>query len=369
MVSALSGSGTISLLNGTASLTGGANKTSLMMTRIGERMFETMRKQTDQVNAAFDARIESLSARQGTIAGRARDASRILDGVEKSEEQITEIKGYLRDLKTIVAKAVKNPSASDFYSEQFNAKITEINRAANRYSGDFNLIGRPNDLTLLPDKKTVQVSDFGGNLELQAKYAGTSFNIKGTGDSAGLFYQNKSTSNVMYKVERIGNDDSLSVVGHDQGRISNLVVGDDGSISFDVDGGASSFTGTLQKGGLEIMPSWFYGDLSDATGTDDAMTAIRKAEKLLQDASFSVTQVKIQVEPKLRRLEQDKQELLDEMSKASGEQYRKVAEIEDETRAQYNAIESSLNSQASALSGYQSILASGTSGKFVNTLG
>jgi len=339
-----------------------------MMTRIAERMYGTMREQTDAIDASYKVKIDAASARSGTVSGRLRDANNVLQGVENGKEQVSQVKQFLRDMKMIVAKAKNNPAAAEFYSEKFNDKIKEINSAVNRYSGDFNTVGRPDEHTLLPDEKVIQVSDFGGNLELQGLYAGTSFNITGTGDSAGLFYQNKPTSDTMYKVDDIGDDDAISVVGHSQGRITNVVVGADDSISFDVDGGESSFTGTLNRGGMELMPSWFYEGLATEDGIDAAKQAIRDAEAHLRDVSFSLTRIKIDLDPAVRRLQTEKDELLETMTSLSGEQFSRIAEIEDATRRQYDAVESSLNVQVSALGGYTALLGASGQGSFVDLL-
>ncbi|KAA5606695.1 hypothetical protein F1188_05015 [Roseospira marina] len=350
------------------------SNSSLMMTRIAERLYADMRQRTDAIDESYQARIDSVSARSGTVSGRLRDAEKVVKATENAKEQVTDIKGFLRDMKRIVAKAENNPAASELYSKQFNEKIQEINQTANRYSGDYNLIGRPNGATLLPEKKSIQVSDNGTNLTVQALYAGTSFNIVGTGADEGFYYKNNPTANVMYKVESLSEDDKrLSVVGHDGGRISGVTVGSDDTITFKVDDGPSgsggtTFTGTLQKGGLELMPAWYYEELSTTDGIAAAKEAIRDAEANLRKVEFSVTTVKARAQPKLRSLQTEKQNLSDEISALARDQFTKIAEIEDATRAQYNAVESSLNNQSKALSGYQSILRGAASGTFLNTM-
>jgi len=361
----------ISALTASSSSLVSTDTTSLLMTRIAERMYGTMRERTDAIDAAYEAKLDAVSARRGTVAGRLRDAEKVVESVDKAKELIDEIKGFLLDMKKIISKVEDSPTASELYAKQFNDKIKEINQTANRYSGDYNLVGHPNDITLAPEAKTIQIADFGTNLSVQALYAGTSFNIVGTGADAGLFYKNKPTSNVMYKVDSLSDTDPLAVVANDKGSVSNVdTSGGDGAIEFDVaaDGTQVHFSGTLKKGGLGLMPSWYYGELSTTDGVAAAKQAIRDAEAQLRKVSASVTSVNSKVQPKVRALEQEKQVLVDQKADLARDQFMKVAELEDETRAQYSAIETSLNNQSNALSGYQSILRGAASGAFLDMI-
>lgn len=366
MVNALT-SGSSSLLS--------SSPTAFLMNRIAGRLYADMTKEVAAVETKYDAELKSILARRGTVTGRLNEVQNVLDGVGNAERQIDEIKQVLRDMKVTLSKAKATPSdsAKEFYAKQFNEHLKKLNESADQYAPEFNLIGRANERTLLIETKEIS-SESGVATEIDTLYGGSSFNLIGTDTSEGEYYRNDPTSNLMAKVESLGAEDSLSVIAHGTSMFESITIDRDAdTIEFKLnssDGTGDEFKGTIQKGGLGLMPAWYYDDLADDAGIDAAREAVNDAFTKLNRVSFSVTMAEAKVKPMATSLEAEKKSLLDDFVATSSLMDDKIADIEYEARREFNAIESSLNAQSSALNGYQRILAlAGRGGSFVNILG
>jgi len=366
MVNALT-SGSSSLLS--------SNPTAFLMNQIAGRLYADMTKEVTAVETKYDPELQSILARRGTVSGRLKEVQNVLDGVKNAETQIDEIKQVLRDMKVTLskAKATTSDSAKKFYAKQFNEHLKKLNESADQYMPEYNLIGRADERTLLPETKELSTDD-GGFIELDTLYGGSSFNLIGTDTSEGEYYQNDPSGNFMSKVESLGAEDSLFSISHGTSIFESLNIDRDAdTIEFKLnssDGTGDEFKGTIQKGGLGLMPAWYYDDLAGDAGIDAAREAVSDAFTQLNRVSFSVTMVETKVKPMATSLEAEKKSLLDDFTATSRLIDDKISDIEDEARREFNAIESSLNAQASALGGYQRILAQvGGGGSFVNILG
>jgi|GEM_PF-2667606 len=356
MVNALTGGGTLSL----------ASTDSLATNSIAERMYVDMRKKTDAIGATYDRQIEGFSATAGTLNGRLGDLQDIQTAAENSKEQVTDIKGVLLEMRTLLSRAERHPDSKAYYAKQFNEKLKEINEIADRYTERYNLVGRVDQATLLPAEKKVQVSDYVDEVTFQGLYVGTTFNIVGTGDSEGMTFQNSPTANIMEVMNRPGGKKVADgpTVGHNNlNRIQNMTMSGD-QISFDLDG-ETSFTGTLEKGGLGLMPAWYYDGFTDL---DAARQAVRDADKALRAVTSRATQVSVEVDGYVSRVQRDLDETKDQIKILSSEKTKKVSSIEEETRQQFSAIQSSLSQAEGDIARFKQILAPITRGPFTDIL-
>ncbi len=354
MVNALTSGGSSSLLS--------TSDTNLNTVRIAERMYTDMRKKTDAINADYDREIQSLQSRRGTLSGRLRDLEAVEKAVDNGKQQISDVQFILLEMRSFINRAEANPDSKDYYVEQFNQKLKDINEIADRYTSKYNLLGRVDPETLEPEAKSVQVTDFAVEHTFQGLFLGTSFNLIGTGASEGTSYQNEPTANIMQAVDEPGGEELEGTISHDGDRIQNIVLSGDDEIQFDLDG-TTTFTGTVQKGGLGLMPAWYYDDFTDF----DAMRqAVRDADSHLRDVSYQLTQIDIDVRPLVARVQRDIDKLDSELSDLVGQKTEKVTEIEEETRRQFEAVEQSLAQSAGDITRYKTIMQSIYKGPFTD---
>ncbi|MBB4267467.1 hypothetical protein [Roseospira visakhapatnamensis] len=354
MVNALSSGGASSLL--------ASSSTQLNTLRIAERMYTDMRKKTDAITESYAADTQSLQAERGTLTGRQRDLTAVQTAVSNGEQQVSDVRSILLEMRSFINRAEDNPDNRGYYVEQFNARLKEINSIADRYSQTYNLVGRVDPETLEPPAQVVQVSQFGVDATFQGLYLGSSFNLIGTGASEGLSYQNEPSANVMQAVDEPGGEELEGTITHNGTRVQNLVVSDDGSIQFDLDG-TTPFTGTVQKGGLGIMPAWYYDDFTDFEGMRQA---VRDADRYLNQVSFQLKQIDIEVTPLVDRVQRDLSSVDTDLAEIFAKQQKEVEEIEDETRRQFEAVEQSLSQSAGEITRYKTIMQSIYRGPFTN---
>lgn len=341
--------------------------TSTYLTRrVADRLFEDMRKQTDAKAESYDARIDPLTTRMLDLSGRIVKYERVGEAVTNAEKQMDEIKAELRELWHVVNDARNASSYSEYSAKSFNAKLQDINDIADRYAARTNLVGRPDPETLLPEPLTARLSEYVDESEFQGPYVGSSFRIELTGDNAGTAFQNSPTANVMKQVDDEDGETVGPTIVHDPGRLSGMTIGDDGSISFSVDGEA--YAGTLTKGGLGIMPSWAYEDLSTPEGIQAAFDAIEAAEDHLESARVELLGIKVASERDLATLERQVGTLRQEISDLQDDKILDIYEIETKARQEFKAVEASIQAGASQAGNYARIMGASANGLFTSFL-
>jgi len=356
MVSALTGAGASSLLS---------TSTNLGTVRIASRMYTDMRAKTDAVEANYGDDLQSLRATRGTLTGRRDDLEAVSQAVDNGQKQVTEVRTILLEMRTLVARAEKFPESSGYYQKQFNERLKDINEIADKYSDRYNLVGNVDPKTLLPEPKTVQTADFAIETVFQGQYLGTSFNLIGTGASEGDIYQNYPTANMMQAVKRVGGDElENGAISHNSGRISGVTLSGDDEISFTLDGG-TSFTGTVEKGGLGLMPSWYYDDFSDF---DAIRKAIRDADDHLREVSGSLVSIDVEAKGLMSRVQRDLDSINEDISDVVKKKNDEVSAIEEETRKQYQAVEQSLSAASGDMARYRTIFQGVSLGPFTDIL-
>lgn len=344
-----------------------SDRTTLLTTRIAERMYVDMRKKTGAVEEKYDAEIKALTAKSGTATGRAREAGNIQTAVNNGFKQVKEIRSILLEMRTLLDRAGRNTDSSDYYRDQFNERLKKINSIADKYTKTVNIVGHVNAETLEPPAKSLQVSDFAVDKTFQGPFVGTSFTITGTGANDGKSFENDPGAQLMQLVGDVGGDElGEESYLHNGGRIQNVSVTDD-TITFDIDG-TKEFTGTLKKGGLEIMPSWFYDDLSTADGVEAAKQAIRDADRMLVQASFELRTLKIEIDPVAERLNEEKKESIKAVTQKRAEKLDVVELIENNARREFNAVETSLDTSVGELDNYKRLLSRFNRGPFADLI-
>lgn len=342
------------------------NTTSALVYRVADRLFTEMRAKTDRLDASYQSQFDSLNARKGLLAGVLGEAADIMTGVENGKQQVKDIKTLVMEMRTILSNARQYPSQNKYFAKQFNAKVDEINKIADRHSEDENLLGNVDPATLLPAEKSVRKGVFGGDLEIQGMYVGASFNIIGTGDDAGTAYENKPGLGFMKLVNKPGGEELTGSAMHNGWNISNVVVGADDSIQFDYN--SDQFTGTLEKGGLGLMPAWFYDDLSSEEGVAAASEALTAAESYLREVSFNLQSISIEIKPVLNKIEEQHKGIREQITEMLKQKASETREIEGAATREFNAVEASLENASSNLANHKKLLGSLAQGSFVNIL-
>lgn len=234
-----------------------ANQVNLYKYNV-ERNFTILSGQIEQravtEQALFDQRQRTeLSPSRTRLADLQASKENIadhLDRVRRARENIVEIKGALAD----AASAAQSGSRA-----KFDAAMLTLNlKAGNSRTDSENLIGRMG--TTQVGSRTEYVDLPGGDVELQTRSLSSTYAIR---LSDGSQLTPDVTSN------------SIKINGkkYDLPTLTFVSSGGGNDVTFSVDnnGTTETYTGTIERGGLGVASSFFYGGLpADASAQSQA---------------------------------------------------------------------------------------------------
>lgn len=253
-----------------------ANQVNLYKYNV-ERNFTILSGQVQQraVNeqAVFDQRLRTeLSPSKAQLSDLMASKENIadhLDRVRRARENIVEIKGALAD----AASAALTGSRA-----KFDAALLTLNlKAGNSKTDAENLIGRMGTTQI--GSRTEYVDLPGGDVELQTRSLSSTYAIR-------LSDGSQLTPDVL--------SNSIKVNGkkYDLPSLTFVSSGGGNDVTFSVDnnGTTETYTGTIERGGLGVASSFFYGGLpADASaqsqtyrqqGIDDVRAALKQVNDL-----------------------------------------------------------------------------------------
>ncbi|MGB1027014.1 MAG: hypothetical protein ACPGYL_10700, partial [Rhodospirillaceae bacterium] len=131
---------------------------------------EDVRASSAEREAALNRETDRFIKVKAQINNAAVAIDNGLESLDEIETKINEMKALLGD--------IERESTSEFYRDEYDEKLREINLAADIYSQAFNPIGRVQDrLTWEPNTITYRPDFTSTEVELEGVYAGSDFNI------------------------------------------------------------------------------------------------------------------------------------------------------------------------------------------------
>ncbi|NKB55718.1 MAG: hypothetical protein GKS00_05215 [Alphaproteobacteria bacterium] len=233
----------------------------------------------------------NFNADQSRLDARARESTRQVEGfsklkvrqqravktVEKATERLTEMKNILLEARELITNAQKTgvtAEAQRDLANSFDQKLGKLNLRA-KGAGNFgvNLIGasirdifEANDLEVQIKPGSLVTTTYTGKF-LGSDYvltdgSGDTFLPNIFGSSLAQFPNaDPNDSGVLLK------DDDTVVFDHDTGALSITRAGD----------GSPTLTGTVERKGIGVLHSYFYGNFQDATLRDKALEEVDAA--------------------------------------------------------------------------------------------
>lgn len=269
----------------TQSLFGGS-QTAVDRTRDSLKALADQRLQTelDKIDQDFTEKNDSVGFTSDRLINVKAQINNVNQAIDNGQEQLADIRTTLQNMFAPLEN-IANGEDRTANIEAFNAQVTSINTAADRYAEQYNLVGSTNP------------PDWDGN-ELEYAFDLTSARNTVKGTFAGVdFYIKDSGSDTLWRFDR-GSDtlEEYSDFGGEKlDRVMSTRTGVRSMDSYDPETGAISMTvsfdgentetinGTMQRAGLSTMQSWFYNDFAAADGSvdpaklEDARSAIRAA--------------------------------------------------------------------------------------------
>lgn len=311
------------------------------------------------------ARIDAESERYISVKAQINNAQ---VAVDSGQESIDTIRDTLLNLRTTVALAAEPDEDVEFRAEEFDLAFNLINNEANRLSRAFNLVGEINRLDFSPNQIEYR-SDLGiRTTNLEGTHAGSDYRINVNDGTVwvpelgvDLIQQFSELQGVELTTTTVGGEDitntastrnAVSLVSFDSA--TNAITVD---VTVDPDAAPVTYTGTLVRDGIEIMPAWFYEGLATDTARDAAFEAIDRAEVLLTLAEGKLAESAAKVAADSGRIDREFDRLAAEKSEAQLKQFDDTDELLVEATQQQQAMLVNLDNLSQQQQNYVNVFA------------
>lgn len=351
-------------------LTAGSLQTGNFQTVMYERLTENVLKQAAEkkvvLDQKYDGRMEEIQKQQERWIKVKSTVYNADAAVKNAEAGIKEIKGHLLEMRSML-KQMETTTDRSFLREQYDKKLAEVNRIANRYAQSQNLIGNISrtdwdNMNELEFKQDLSPS----TLKLEGVMLSSDWRITGTGADAGKTYIPDLVVDTLQEYTSYPGTVGDTKTSNRTGMRLDSYDDSTGAVTVtmnyqDADGG-TTVTGTLERGGTEMMGSWFYDKFETAgavdldkiqTAREDLMWAesqVSLAEGTISNYRTLVDSAGKAVDAKLDTFREDTKEvyiaqMTDEM------------ELQGDTEMRYNAVLTNLQSIQSQQGQYLSYFA------------
>ena len=256
-----------------------------------------------RIDSTFERKASSIEFESDRLVNVKAQMNNVKQAVDNAEEQLDEIRTALQAMLSPLQN-IENGEDIDVNIEAFDSFVMSINTTADRYSEQFNLVGN----SVAPDWEG-NTLDYSFNLtngqaSVQGVFAGVDFYLED--ENAGTVWRFDRGADTL--------EERTEFYGDETGQLLSTRTGITSVDSYDAETGAISMTvtkdgettetmsGTLKRGGLSVMQSWFYNGFKDADGNVDtaklteARDAINKAFEELDLYQGKITAQKNQVD-------------------------------------------------------------------------
>ncbi len=260
-----------------------------------EKATEGLKEEVERRAEPYDLKIERLEGevndwidvRTEIAQGRAA-ATNGQDALKTVDDKLTEMRRSLLKYKE---------TGSDLYKDQYFNALRELNVAVGGASDEYNLTGQQNKITHEPNTISYTNDRTNGETELRGVYAGTGFYVD-VSQKNGSAHDSTwvADMDILTMTEYSTYDADEPEKSDETGLSGSLKNGftlntDPGTIDYDSDSvtiqfthesSGNTFTGTVERGGLSVMPGWFYGGFTDGSGNPNGAAIDRALDDIGQ---------------------------------------------------------------------------------------
>ncbi len=277
--------------NGLQSLSWQQVTQSQIMTRVSEEL----QKETAKVEEKYDSQNVLLDAQSQKLASLKAGINNAEIAVDNGEDAVKEVKDALLKMRILLGNYPESDDKEQLRTD-FDEYVDKINRSVNLYAKAYNPVGNVVNTDWTPNTISYERDQSSNRTEMTGTYIGSSFYIEA--EDGTMWVADPGSSSIqqyeIYKTDNVA--DSTKGDGFASTRSGlylNSYNEETGEITVTVDpeNNPKTVTGTIHKGGTELMQSWFY-DLDTEDGRAKALAAIDRADALVVGAEATLTGMK-----------------------------------------------------------------------------
>lgn len=232
------------------------NDLTSLQTRALTNVTNTVTAKQETINKQLEDRQVGLSAESERLVSVKSSALNAKYAYENAADAMNNVQNILLEMRNYTASSATD---YDYSRENFDAQWSAINSEVNAYSKEYNPIGNVDDSDWTPNVIEYKEDTSANMVKLQGTFAGADFKIVA---NDGTVWRPDDGSTILNKIDSEGNKDDSVLVSMGTGIELLSYDSATGAISVQITPSAEDppilVSGTLERGGLEVMPSWFY---------------------------------------------------------------------------------------------------------------
>lgn len=351
-------------------LTAGSLQSGNFQTVMYERLTENVLKQAAEKKVAmdqkYDGRMEEISKQQNRWIKVKSTIYNADAAVKNAEAGIKEIKGHLLEMRSLL-KNMETTTDRTWMREQYDKKLAEINRIANRYASSQNLIGGISrtdwdNMNEIEFKQDLSPS----TLKLDSVMLSADWRITGTGADAGKTFVPDLVVDTLQEYTQYPGTEGDAKTSVRTGMRVDSFDDSTGAMTFTMGyqdaGGGTQFNGTFERGGLEVMGSWFHdnfetGGVVDLAKIQTAREDLEWAESQVSLAEGTIATYRNLVDSADKAVDRKLDSFRADTKEVYVAQMTEEMELQGETQRRYSAVITNLESIQSQQGQYMSYFA------------
>ncbi len=320
--------------------------------RISQRLQETFQEQEDAATASYEQKVSTIDFESDRWADVKAGIYTVTSAFDHAADSMETIRASILELGAGISKAATDV---DLGRQRYDAAWQRIRDAADSYSATYNPIGKVDSESWTPNTISYKEAPGSSMVSLSGTYAGTDFRIT-TADGT-VWRPDDGFVLQEYNGDGSKGDglasmkNAVTLTGYDEAT---------GAITIEINHGdhVEAVSGTLEQGGMKIMPSWFHDGFATPEGLADARTGMRGAMSRYTLANSVVVSGQERIAQSTRKVDDALDSLTKEKSDALRTQMEDSLQRQIELRQQMQLIAMNISGQSSQQGLYAQVFSS-----------
>lgn len=333
--------------------TGGFEKASMndvLLQQIQTRAAKSLSEKQANIQERYTEKNNVVAARSDRLIQVKASINNAEIAVENGMDAVKEARQLLWNMANDLSDMAEDP---EFYREQFDQKLYLLNDSMNKYEKKFNLVGNVQQTDWTPNEVEYRRDLDGGTTKMTGTFGGSDFYV--VADDGAVWVPDLESDILEEYPTGFPGERSKNLVSTRVGLSVDSYDEATGAITLSMNMGETTKTvsGTLHKGGLEMMGSWYYNGFLDAGGNVDpdkiaaAREALNEAESRLDIVQGSLAINQGIVESDKIRNDEDMKLSQSERKDLLLSQLQEQSNLQTQYQQEYQAMVLNLSNMAS----------------------
>jgi predicted nucleic acid-binding Zn-ribbon protein len=325
-----------------------------------------------KLTASYEAKSDAISRQSDRLINLTSNVKNAEVAIDNGLEGIEEIETLLNNMKAALGEIER--SDSEYYRDQYDDYLRQINSVADRYSSAFNPIGRvtdrltwePNDIVYNKDYASTQTT-------LPGTYVGADFRIEDVNGTMWIpdLGSQTLTEYTSYNAETPRDSDETGQITSTINGITAVTEPDasgNQTFSMIIGGEEVQVTGKLVTGGLGVTGTWNHNDFATQDDIDAAVDELNAASVKLDIAKAQIVSNKTMVSTDLAGIDKKQDALKEDQRDAMYDNLEALTALEQEYNQQVTAMQRNMEAMSVQQQTYLSVFSSALSSSSNNPL-